>query len=528
MTGFNTPANDVMYSLVVLYSEILGICLLILVGVSILLSYILDKFAVTQKKKKNALFHFIEKWLEEHEFTAVNLFDYVYGKFLYIENPIRWIDKLNNWIHSILKIYADVLEIKKNKSVSTAYYEHWKWKEYEKDRKHGIKYQLVALHLKDENEKIVRASLPYNFSRRVESLLDVFFLFLPTLIIIYILIPTIGFLYSSNLNNEKIATSFSIDIIGNQWYWGYAYNIEMYNKSFFSLIDDNFIFHKIQYESIMLPYDETYSKTLNRYYTPLGFLPNFLRKISETDEEKIELYRVLDFFNIIKSSNGHYVIPYLIYMEDSNSDLLPSIWISQFRVLSNLSILTENSIAPTDPNYYKKLKFMAEEDPLRSIRNRFRLTPLFNSLGYFGGGDPAYNRYETVFDLQNTLRLLSVDKSLYIPVNVFIDCYLTSEDVLHSWAVPQFGIKVDAIPGRITNFILYSNCEGVYHGQCSELCGALHGFMPICVDVITQESFFLFISVLTDWFKGFDIVYLDLWKKEKLFFSLLNDLNKVN
>jgi len=107
-----------MYGLVVLYSDILGICLLILVCVTILLSYILDSFSF----------------------------------------------KLSS-----------------------------------EDFDEGYFYKF-----------------PNEFTKKAESLLDIFFLFLPTLIIVYILIPTIGFIYSSNLNNEKIATSFTIDIIGNQ------------------------------------------------------------------------------------------------------------------------------------------------------------------------------------------------------------------------------------------------------------------------------------------------------------------------
>jgi cytochrome c oxidase subunit II len=273
LSGFKTPANDTMYGLVVLYSDILGICLLILVCVTILLSYILDSFSFKSPSEEE----------EEEEY---------FHKF------------------------------------------------------------------------------PNEFTRKAESLLDIFFLFLPTLIIVYILIPTIGFIYSSNLNNEKIATSFTIDIIGNQWYWSYGYNIEICNNSLLNLISNDFIFNKIQYESIMV---------------------------------KVPL-------------KGKGVSP------------------------------------------------------------------------------------------ETSLRLLLVDKSLFIPVNVYIDCYLTSEDVLHSWAVPQFGIKVDAIPGRISNFLLYSNFVGVYHGQCSELCGVLHGFMPISVSVLSHSNFFIFMSCITGWFKGFEIL----------------------
>jgi cytochrome c oxidase subunit 2 len=66
---------------------------------------------------------------------------------------------------------------------------------------------------------------------------------------------------------------------------------------------------------------------------------------------------------------------------------------------------------------------------------------------------------------------------------------ITSEDVIHSWTVPSFGIKLDAIPGRLNSAILSINRIGVFYGQCSELCGVGHGFMPICVHAVSRVSF---------------------------------------
>jgi len=61
--------------------------------------------------------------------------------------------------------------------------------------------------------------------------------------------------------------------------------------------------------------------------------------------------------------------------------------------------------------------------------------------------------------------------------------------VIHSWAVPQLGIKYDAIPGRLITFIIYSNVEGIFYGQCSELCGVNHAFMPICIQAVEIDIF---------------------------------------
>jgi len=88
-------------------------------------------------------------------------------------------------------------------------------------------------------------------------------------------------------------------------------------------------------------------------------------------------------------------------------------------------------------------------------------------------------------------RLLDVDNPLIVPVNTNILMSFTSRDVIHSWALPQMGIKVDCIPGRMTQTIFSSFALGVFYGQCSELCGPLHGFMPICVEVIPFDSFLI-------------------------------------
>lgn len=78
-----------------------------------------------------------------------------------------------------------------------------------------------------------------------------------------------------------------------------------------------------------------------------------------------------------------------------------------------------------------------------------------------------------------SLRLLNVDNPLWLPAKTHIRLMITSADVIHSWAVPSLGIKVDAVPGRINQTFLYINEPGRYFGQCSEICGANHGFMPI-------------------------------------------------
>ncbi len=93
-------------------------------------------------------------------------------------------------------------------------------------------------------------------------------------------------------------------------------------------------------------------------------------------------------------------------------------------------------------------------------------------------------------DLQDgQLRLLDTDNRVVVPVGTNVRIQTTADDVIHSWAVPQFGVKVDAVPGRLNQLWINVERPGVYYGQCSELCGINHGFMPITVEAKTREDF---------------------------------------
>jgi heme/copper-type cytochrome/quinol oxidase subunit 2 len=84
-------------------------------------------------------------------------------------------------------------------------------------------------------------------------------------------------------------------------------------------------------------------------------------------------------------------------------------------------------------------------------------------------------------------RLLCVDNPLYIPTHTNILLVVTSADVIHSFALPSAGIKIDAIPGRVATVSIFLLCEHDFYGQCSELCGANHGFMPIMIRAIARN-----------------------------------------
>jgi len=91
--------------------------------------------------------------------------------------------------------------------------------------------------------------------------------------------------------------------------------------------------------------------------------------------------------------------------------------------------------------------------------------------------------------IEGSHRLLEVDNRIVLPLGVPIRFIITSMDVIHSWSVPALGLKVDAVPGRLNQFIVEIGRPGIYFGQCSELCGPLHGYMPIVISVVPPVEF---------------------------------------
>lgn len=99
-------------------------------------------------------------------------------------------------------------------------------------------------------------------------------------------------------------------------------------------------------------------------------------------------------------------------------------------------------------------------------------------------------------------RLLAVDNDVVVPVNKVVRIQVTAADVIHSFALPSFGVKIDALPGRLNESWFQATKEGVYYGQCSELCGKDHAFMPIAIRVVSEEEFAAWVETAKQEFAG--------------------------
>lgn len=108
-------------------------------------------------------------------------------------------------------------------------------------------------------------------------------------------------------------------------------------------------------------------------------------------------------------------------------------------------------------------------------------------------GDISFNAYmipeKDIDPAKGQLRLLETDNEVVVPIDTVIRVQLTGNDVIHAWTVPAFGIKKDAVPGRLNEAWFKVTKPGVYYGQCSEICGNGHAYMPIKVRAVTQDEF---------------------------------------
>lgn len=134
---------------------------------------------------------------------------------------------------------------------------------------------------------------------------------------------------------------------------------------------------------------------------------------------------------------------------------------------------------------------LAEHTPPADITIKVVGSQWFWTYSYPDHGNFEFDSYmiEDAKLQPGQFRLLEVDNRLVIPQNVTVRFLITAADVIHSFAIPSLGIKIDAVPGRVNETWTKIEHKGVYYGQCSELCGIKHGFMPIAIEVVSQEEF---------------------------------------
>ena len=138
---------------------------------------------------------------------------------------------------------------------------------------------------------------------------------------------------------------------------------------------------------------------------------------------------------------------------------------------------------------YNQLEIPKPDLTVKAIGHQWYWSYVYPDNGNFTFDARMVTAEEAVAQQKNVVLLLDTDEEVVLPIHKNIRIQITSEDVIHSWTIPSFGIKHDAVPGRINESWFNIEKPGIYYGQCSELCGNLHYFMPIKVHAVTPEEF---------------------------------------
>jgi cytochrome c oxidase subunit 1 len=266
-------------------------------------------------------------------------------------------------------------------------------------------------------------------------IIEVIWTIFPGVILLFIAIPSFALLYAMD---EVIDPVLTIKVIGHQWYWSYEYYdfcVSMDNSPF------NIWDHVVNDKNLhKLVEDKRLVKTACDDYNRCRRVIPYMEKKSDIPcvefitADDVRLRQRIDELRLLKlESQG----------------------------LFNIFSFTKF--------FYKKIP---DFDPI--------LVSVIKDSYLVGSNDLNFG----------DLRLLKTDFPLLLPQNTHIRILISSTDVLHSWSVPVFGIKVDAVPGRLNQISLFSKSQGIFYGQCSELCGINHAFMPIEVYVLNSKMFY--------------------------------------
>jgi len=138
---------------------------------------------------------------------------------------------------------------------------------------------------------------------------------------------------------------------------------------------------------------------------------------------------------------------------------------------------------------YNQLEIPKPDLTIKAIGHQWYWSYVYPDDGNFTFDARMVTAEEAVAKEKNVIRLLDTDNEVVLPIHKNIRIQITAEDVIHSWTIPSFGVKHDAVPGRINESWFNIEKPGIYYGQCSELCGIQHAYMPIKVRAVTPEEF---------------------------------------
>ena len=223
---------------------------------------------------------------------------------------------------------------------------------------------------------------------------------------------------------------------------------------------------------------------------PVNWQIGFQKAVSPVMQDIYDLHNFILYIIIGIVALVFGLITYIILRYNSQSNITPQQFSHNVAIEIIWTIIPVIILIIIAIPSFKALQ-KAEEIPHSEMTIKIVGHQWYWNYSYPDNGEFSFDSYMIPDeDLKpGDLRLLEVDNRLVIPENTNIRFLITGGDVIHSFAVPAFGIKTDAIPGRTNETWVRVIEQGVYYGQCSELCGANHGFMPIAVQVVSKNAF---------------------------------------
>lgn len=322
----------------------------------------------------------------------------------------------------------------------------------------------------------------------------------PTITLMLVVIPAFSLIYSMDDNSANAV--INIKISGNQWYWNYGFVV--YSEKTYPLTSTRLPKSSVTFAPI-LPYYKTkhpfagFTKT--GFYSPLRSLFKSTLPLLDSKEKAAfwsETIRAFKAANYYYNRGGYKINPTFGKNSWSLGDFSSSKWArfyDYFLMRKCSKCRPVHMVTAMNINKYLSSKslvggpfrlFYARVNPYISVyaSKHFVSPGSIMSLRSFDSNMVADEDIRS----PSQVRLLSVDRPLILPVGVPIRLSVTASDVIHSWAIPSFGVKLDATPGRTNTVTFTIKRPGVYYGQCSEICGTNHAFMPIQIKAVRLDS----------------------------------------
>jgi heme/copper-type cytochrome/quinol oxidase subunit 2 len=397
---------------------------------------------------------------------------------------------------------------------------------------------VVITHLENSNTwRYLSHFVSYLLMRfNHNTLLETIWTIIPIVIVLAIAIPSFILIYALD---ASLDSALVIKAIGHQWYWSYdcefCWDLDLFLDLYYFENSRSLLYLKM-IDALTTP--NIRFKLFPPIYTPdikansdyfVNYLAQYIYTLDMYMTYVLELledrlyspdfseYEDKTYFKYLYNKDGQNMLNFknfsLIPMEEVRDD-----FIQFFKDSGGIEVLKDLST-----NFLK--------DDYNTLYDIFRtyFISAFSTYKEFGHIQfDSYMKYENQL-IKGEVRLLEVDNALLIPYRLPVDMVVTSMDVIHSWAVPSLGVKLDATPGRLTHTGLFIERQGVFFGQCSELCGVNHAFMPIKVVAVSYDDYLIYcydLSFSKDNFFFFreKLDAIDMLKKEHLQFTTVDSI----